>query len=81
MIGLNTTLLKLWLSLDLQMNDKICFPVASVMTFLGVKIDCVARTIALPDNKLIEFKLLVNKWVIKRRAIKLEVRKFVEKLN
>jgi hypothetical protein len=75
------TLLKLLSSLGLPVNEKKCFRPASVMTFLGVKIDCVARTLSLPDDKLLELKRLVGKWVKKRRATKLEIQKFAGKLN
>ena len=40
------------------------------MTFLGVKIDTVNRTLALPEKKLLEVKLLLQSWSTKKRVTK-----------
>jgi hypothetical protein len=49
---------RLWLEVNL---DKVHQP-ASVMSFLGVEIDCVRRTLYLPPEKLQEVKDLLGKW-------------------
>jgi hypothetical protein len=50
------------------------------MTFLGVCIDCVERTIYLPDDKLAEIKLLLKSWQHKKKATKQELQRLIGKL-
>jgi hypothetical protein len=68
-------------SLGLIINEKKCQGPTQIITFLGVKIDSPNRTLSLPEIKLEELKVLVSKWMRKRRATKLEIQKFAGKLN
>jgi hypothetical protein len=63
-------LTELVIGLGFKVNmDKVEQP-AQVMTFLGVKIDTVKRTLALSDKKLKEVKLLLHSWLSKKRVTK-----------
>ena len=56
-------LTELVIGLGFKVNmDKVEQP-AQLMTFLGVKIDTVKRTLALSDKKLKEVKLLLHSWL------------------
>jgi hypothetical protein len=68
-------------SLGLTVNwDKVAGP-SQTLTFLGVEVDCVRRTLALPPKKLDEVKLLIKSWLPKKKATKKEIQKLVGKLN
>jgi hypothetical protein len=68
-------------SLGLTINwDKVGGPSRS-LTFLGVLVDCEARTLSLPDKKLMEVKELVAKWITKKKATKRELQCIVGRLN
>ena len=54
---------------------------ASTLTFLGVEIDCVARTLSLPPDKLVKMKLLVEGWVGKHKVTKKSLQSLLGKLN
>jgi hypothetical protein len=74
-------LLKLIPMLGLEVNwDKVSAPETS-LSFLGVQIDCVRRTLALPESKLAEVRLLVEKWQKKKRFCKKDLQKMIGKLN
>ena len=67
--------------LGLDINwDKVC-PPSQEITFLGVNINTVRRTLSLPDEKLAELKSLVHKWTFKKRTSKRELLSFVGKLS
>jgi hypothetical protein len=60
--------------------DKVSQP-ATVVTFLGIEIDCLKRTLSLPPKKLNEIRELVECWSKKEKATKREFQKCVGKLN
>jgi hypothetical protein len=68
-------------SLGLLVNEKKCIPPARKLTFLGVVIDCHDRTLALPEEKLGECKILIKKWLLKKRATEVEIQRLAGKLN
>jgi hypothetical protein len=45
--------------------DKVSQPKNS-LSFLGVQIDCVRRTLSLPEDTLVEVKQLLKKWLLKK---------------
>jgi hypothetical protein len=51
------------------------------MTFLGIRIDCVSRTLSLPEEKLKKLKTLLVSWSHKQKATKREIQSLVGKLN
>lgn len=74
-------LLEIIPSLGLEVNfDKVDLP-SEVLTFLGVKIDCASRTLALPDRKLAETKLLIKESLRKRRFTKKDLQRLIGKLS
>jgi hypothetical protein len=76
-----TCLLDLIHSLGLVVNwSKVEGP-ASCLTFLGVEICCVRRTLSLPPSKLASFKKLVATWVGKHKSTKKDLQSFIGKLN
>jgi hypothetical protein len=75
------TLVELIESLGLVVNWKKCEGPVDVITFLGISIDCVRRILTLPEDKLLQFRELVDKWSRRKRVTKLELQKFLGKLN
>ena len=75
------TLIDLIVSLGLVVNESKCCGPVEVITFLGVKINCVTRKLSLPDVKLAEFRVLVDAWSKRRRVTKHELQVFLGKLN
>jgi hypothetical protein len=76
-----TCLLELIQSLGLVVNwNKVEGP-ASCLTFLGVEICCVRRTLSLPPAKLASFKELVASWVGRHKSTKKALQSFIGKLN
>ena len=74
-------LLSLIPSLGLKINwDKVEGPLTS-LSFLGVQIDCVSRTLSLPPKKLLTVKSMIASWMTKQRATKREIQQIVGKLN
>ena len=74
-------IVKLVESLGLTVNwDKVAGPTQS-LTFLGVEIDCLRRTLSLPKKKLDEVRILVRSWIGKSKVTKKQVKKLVGKLN
>jgi hypothetical protein len=68
-------------SLGLVINqDKVVLP-SQQMTFLGIFIDCVNRTLSLPHDKLVKLKAYLEGWSCKMKATKREVQSLVGKLN
>jgi hypothetical protein len=68
-------------SLGLSVNwDKVSGP-AQQLVFLGVDINCVSQTLALPAKKLSETKLLIASWLGKKKATKKSVQQLIGKLN
>jgi hypothetical protein len=68
-------------SLGLVINqDKVAQP-AQQMTFLGIHIDCVKRTLSLPECKLVKLKAFLKTWTNKQKATKKELQCLVGKLN
>jgi hypothetical protein len=73
-----TTLIQ---DLGLVVNwDKVSQP-ATVMTFLGVSIDCVNRTLALSSEKLADVKTALVKWHSKRKCKKVDLQSLIGSLN
>lgn len=67
-------------SLGLSINwNKVCCP-STAITFLGVLIDCEARTLSLPRSKLSELKLLLSSWSGREKARKKDLQKLAGKL-
>ena len=56
-------------------------PPSQCMCFLGVEINTVTRSLALPETKLNEMKTMIEDWLIKRRASKRELLRLLGKLN
>lgn len=68
-------------SLGFTINwGKVIYP-CQKLVFLGVVIDSVNRTLALPDNKLQNLRLLLQTWRRKKRATKQELQQLLGKLN
>ena len=83
--------MKCWLDLDKTVNqlvrlgfdinwDKVD-PPNQDMSFLGVNIDTVKRTLSLPNKKYLELQGLVSDWAQKRRVSKKDLQRFLGKLN
>ena len=80
-----------WLDLDKTINmlTKLGFeinwskvePPSQNISFLGVQIDTISRTLSLPESKLKQIKDLVCVWSLKKRASKKELQRFLGKLN
>jgi hypothetical protein len=68
-------------SLGMSVNWKKVMGPTQDMTFLGVRIDTIKRTLALPEEKLADMKLLVDKWITKTKVTKLEVQQMMGRLN
>jgi hypothetical protein len=60
--------------------DKVAGPLQK-LTFVGVDIDCMSRTLALPEKKLSKVRELVRSWLGKTKVTKKCVQKLVGKLN
>ena len=76
-----TELLSLLQNLGFTINwDKVEAP-CQKLTFLGVEIDSVSRTLSLPTDKLSELQTLLNSWLHKKKATKKELQSLVGKLN
>ena len=74
-------LLSLIPTLGLEVSwEKVAGP-ASSLSFLGIQIDWVARTLSLPPKKLMEVKHLIDIWLTKTKATKRQVQQLVGKLN
>jgi hypothetical protein len=54
---------------------------SQILSFLGVEIDCVKRTLSLLPKKLAELKLLVKTWLGRHRCVKKELQSLIGKLN
>jgi hypothetical protein len=74
-------LVKLIDDLGLTVNWKKVAGPARIMTFLGIEINCVMRTLSLPNDKLLATKELVDSWIGKKRCSKLELQRLVGRLN
>jgi hypothetical protein len=74
-------LISLVQNFGLEINwQKVAYP-SQVMTFLGVTIDCVNRTLALPKDKLCALKSLLVKWSFKKKATKRDLQSIIGKLS
>ena len=51
------------------------------MVFLGLEINTITITIGIPQGKLIEIRLELDKWFINRRVTKKQVQRLVRLLN
>ena len=82
---------KCWLDLDMSINvltklgfvinwDKVS-PPTQIITFLGVQINAVSRSLTLPQDKLTDLKCLLNTWLTKKKCSKKDLLKFLGKLN
>ncbi len=60
--------------------EKVVLPCQN-LTFLGVVINSVARTLALPEGKLQELRQLLSTWCSRKKATKLDLQKLLGKLN
>ena len=67
--------------LGLKVNPKKTEGPAQILTFLGVSIDVVKRTLSLPAGKLKDMKLLVKKWLKKSKCVKRDLQRFIGKLH
>ena len=75
-----TVLVDLLQKLGFTINwDKVVFP-CQRLTFLGVLIDSVNRTVALPEDKLQNLRELLLTWSTKKRATKLQLQQLIGKL-
>jgi hypothetical protein len=74
-------LLELIEKLGLAVNHKKTENAAAVMTFLGVSLDCVNRTMSLPAEKLKELTIQLRLWKFKVKCTKKELQSFVGRLN
>lgn len=74
-------LLKLVVDLGLEVNWAKVEQPETVMTFLGVEINTVKRTLALPEKKLQEVRVLLFNWSFRKSATKKDLQKLVGKLN
>jgi hypothetical protein len=59
---------------------KVAFP-AQIMTFLGIEINCMTRTLSLPASKVAEVKSLLVSWSLKKKCTKHELQVLIGKLN
>jgi hypothetical protein len=74
-------LIEIVTGLGLVVNyNKVAYP-DQIMSFLGVEINCISRTLALPPDKLSEVKLLLLSWVKKVKSTKRELQSLIGKLN
>jgi hypothetical protein len=74
-------LIELLEELGLIVNQKkTCGPTRD-MVYLGIRIDCVSRTLALPEKKFADLKVLIRSWDKRKKVTKLEVQTMVGKLN
>ena len=69
------------MKLGLEINWEKVAPPSQRITFLGVDIDTVSRTLALPESKLNELKELIDSWMTKKRVSKRDLLKLCGKLN
>jgi hypothetical protein len=74
-------LLDLITRLGLAVNPKKTENAAEIMTFLGVSLDCIKRTMSLPADKLMELKVQLRMWKFKEKCTKKELQSFVGRLN
>jgi hypothetical protein len=71
----------LLVSLGFVINDQKREGPAETLTFLGVSIDCVRRTLSLPESKLHDMKILLDSWSGKEKCTKRELQKLLGSLN
>ena len=80
-----------WLDLDLTINlltslgfminwDKVCPPCQDI-TFLGIQVNSLNRTLSLPPPKLTKLKDLIHSWQLKKRCSKKELLSLLGRLN
>jgi hypothetical protein len=75
------TLVQLIEDLGLEINwTKVCDP-TRVITYLGVVIDCVERSLSLPLKKVTEIALLIDRSERCKKMTKLDLQKLLGKLN
>jgi hypothetical protein len=68
-------------NLGLAVNwDKVSGP-ERILSFLGISINCIERTLALPEKKLAEVKQLIDSWSNKKRCAKHDLQRLIGKLN
>jgi hypothetical protein len=60
--------------------NKVSRP-CTVLTFLGIEINCVSHTLSLPSKKLLEARELIALWSKKNKSTKRELLKLLGKLN
>jgi hypothetical protein len=71
----------LLVSLGFTINPKKIEGPTTTITFLGVTIDCVARTLSLPPDKLCEMQILCKKWLKKQKCTKKELQSLLGKMT
>ena len=71
----------LLVSLGFVINDKKREGPESTLSFLGVSIDCVRRTLSLPQKKLLEMRSLLTTWSGKSKCTKRELQQLLGSLN
>jgi hypothetical protein len=74
-------LISLIQDLGLHINwDKVSLP-AQIMTFFGIEINTMDRTLSLPPKKLDEVRQLLTSWAGKRKCTKKQLQVLIGKLN
>lgn len=75
------TLIRLMQRLGFVINfDKVVAPCQG-LSFLGVFISSLDRTLSLPQDKLIKLKALLHDWQCKRKVTKRDLQRLIGKLN
>ena len=74
-------LTELLVSLGFVINEQKREGPSEILTFLGVSIDCVRRTLSLPEAKLQDMRTLLSSWSGKVKCTKRELQKLLGSLN
>ena len=74
-------LLSLLQSLGFSINWNKAVSPAQSITFLGIEINSIARTLSLPLEKLQEIKSMLNAWLDKAKATKHQLQQLIGKLS
>ena len=74
-------LLRLLQSLGFTINWDKAVPPSQVLTFLGVKINSITRTLSLPADKLAEIKSSLHAWAGKKKATKRQLQQLIGQLS
>jgi hypothetical protein len=80
-LSVHQMLIELVQRLGFEVNWKKESLPSQEIVFLGVEINSVTRRLALPDAKFVELQELVLKWSHKTRTSKIDLQRFLGKLN